>query len=124
MKVFSDIEGDRAYNYFKLCIESIKDRLDINTYNIGIIFPHGSTITYVVECYKNPPEKYWLNFCFDYTYPRQYYCIFDINRNYITIKDLSDDTILFKGKPGVTTSFSDYVYGKVRKGLLKIPLKL
>lgn len=48
----------------------------------------------------------------------------DTKRNNITVKNLSDGETLFKGRTGVETSFSDYVYGKVRKGLLKIPAKL
>lgn len=48
----------------------------------------------------------------------------DIKRNNITVKDLDDGETLFTGKNGVGTTFSDFVYGKVRKGLLKIPAKL
>jgi hypothetical protein len=48
----------------------------------------------------------------------------DTKRNNITVKNLSDGETLFRGKTGVETSFSDFVYGKVRKGLLKIPAKL
>ena len=52
------------------------------------------------------------------------YCMLDTKRDNITVKDLSDGKTLFRGRTGVETSFSDFVYGKVRKGLLKIPAKL
>ena len=125
---YSDIENSRVYSYFRLCIDSIKDRLDLDTYNLGVILPHGPTITCVVKCYKKLPrgEGNWLQWVFlrDYAFPSQYYCMIDTKRNNITVKDLSDGETLFRGRTGVETSFSDYVYGKVRKGLLKIPSKL
>jgi hypothetical protein len=128
MQEYSDFETDKVYSYFRLCIDSIKDRLELDTYNLGVILPHGPTITCVVRCYKKPPrgEGSWLFWAFnkDYAFPSQYYCMIDTRRDNITIKDLSDGKTLFRGKTGVETSFSDYVYGKVRKGLLKIPAKL
>lgn len=128
MQEYSDLETSRVYSYFRLCIDSIKDRLDLDTYNLGVILPHGTTITCVVKCYKKPPrgEGHWLQWAFtrDYAFPNQYYCMIDTKRDNITVKDLSDGKTLFKGKTGVDTSFSDFVYGKVRKGLLKIPAKL
>jgi hypothetical protein len=127
MQEYSDIETSRVYSYFRLCIDSIKDRLDLDTYNLGVILPHGPTITCVVKCYKKPPrggsQLYWA-FYKDYAFPSQYYCMIDTKRNNITVKNLSDGETLFRGKTGVETSFSDFVYGKVRKGLLKIPAKL
>lgn len=128
MQEYSDLETSKVYSYFRLCIDSIKDRLDLDTYNLGLILPHGPTITCVVKCYKKPPsgEGHWLQWAFhrDYAFPNQYYCMIDTKRDNIMVKDLSDGKTLFKGKTGVTTSFSDFVYGKVRKGLLKIPAKL
>ena len=128
MQEYSDFETSRVYSYFRLCIDSIKDRLELDTYNLGVILPHGPTITCVVKCYKKPPrgEGSWLLWAFnkDYAFPSQYYCMIDTRRDNITVKDLSDRKTLFRGKTGVETSFSDYVYGKVRKGLLKIPAKL
>jgi hypothetical protein len=128
MQEYSDIETSKIYSYFKLCIDSIKDRLDLYTYNLGLIFPHESTITCIVKGYKKPPrdKRNWLDFAFnkDYAFPSQYYCMIDTRRDNITIKDLCDGKTLFKGKTGVETSFSDFMYGKVRKGLLKIPSKL
>jgi hypothetical protein len=128
MQEYSDFETDKVYSYFRLCIDSIKDRLELDTYNLGVILPHGPTITCVIKCYKKPPrgEGSWLFWAFnkDYAFPSQYYCMIDTRRDNITIKDLSDGKTLFRGKTGVETSFSDYVYGKVRKGLLKIPAKL
>ena len=128
MQEYSDLETSKVYSYFRLCIDSIKDRLELDTYNLGVILPHGPTITCVVKCYKKPPrgEGHWLQWAFhrDYAFPSQYYCMIDTKRDNITVKDLSDGKTLFKGRTGVTTSFSDFVYGKVRKGLLKIPAKL
>ena len=128
MQEYSDIASSRIYSYFRLCVDSIKDRLDLDTYNLGVILSHGLTITCVVKCYKKPPrgEGNWLqwNFHRDYAFPRQYYCMLDTKRDNITVKNLSDGETLFRGRTGVETSFSDYVYGKVRKGLLKIPAKL
>ena len=127
MQDYSDIESNKIYSYFRLCIDSIKDRLDLDTYNLGVILPHGPTITCVVKCYKKAPrggsQLYWA-FCKDYAFPSQYYCMIDTKRDNIMVKDLSDGKTLFRGKTGVDTSFSDFVYGKVRKGLLKIPAKL
>ena len=127
MQQYTDFESSRIYSYFRLCIDSIKDRLDINTYNLGVILSHGPTITCVVKCYKNPRKNdSWVHWAFtrDYALPNQYYCMIDIKRNNITVKDLDDGETLFKGRTGVATTFSDFVYGKVRKGLLKIPAKL
>lgn len=45
MQKYTDFESSRVYSYFRLCIDSIKDRLDINTYNLGVILSHGPTIT-------------------------------------------------------------------------------
>lgn len=126
MQQYTDFELTRVNSYFRLCIDSIKDRLDLETYNLGVILPHGSTITCVVKCYKKARDKadlYWVLYR-DYALPKQYYCMIDIKRNNITVKDLDDGETLFKGKTGVNTTFSDFVYGKVRKGLLKIPAKL
>lgn len=127
MQQYTDFELTRVNSYFRLCIDSIKDRLDLDTYNLGVILPHGLTITCVVKCYKKPRRNeswvYWA-FSKDYALPKQYYCMIDIKRNNITVKDLDDGEILFNGKTGVNTTFSDFVYGKVRKGLLKIPAKL
>lgn len=127
MQEYSDFESSRVHSYFRLCIDSIKDRLDINTYNLGVILSHGPTITCVVKCYKNPRKNdSWVHWAFtrDYALPNQYYCMIDIKRNNITVKNLDDGETLFNGKIGVKISFSDFVYGKVRKGLLKIPAKL
>ena len=126
MQQYTDFESSRVYSYFRLCIDSIKDRLDINTYNLGVILSHGPTITCVVKCYKKPRDKMDLYYVLyrDYALPNQYYCMIDIKRNNITVKNLDDGETLFTGKTGVATTFSDFVYGKVRKGLLKIPAKL
>lgn len=128
MQEYSYIESNKVYSYFKLCIDSIKDRLNIDTYNLGVILPHNQTITCIVNCYKKLPRykgPWWdLVFNKDYAFPERYYCMIDIKRNNILVRDLSDSKILYKGKTGVTTNFSDFVYGKVRKGLLKIPFKL
>lgn len=127
MQQYTDFESSRVHSYFRLCIDSIKDKLDINTYNLGVILPHGSVITCVVKCYKNPRKNdSWVLWAFsrDYALPKQYYCMIDIKRNNITVKDLDDGETLFTGKTGANTTFSDFVYGKVRKGLLKIPAKL
>lgn len=128
MQEYSDIESSRVYSYFRLCVDSIKDRLDLDTYNLGVILSHGPTITCVVKCYKKSPRGGgdWLHWAFykDYAFPSQYYCMLDTKRDNITVKDLSDGKTLFRGRTGVETSFSDFVYGKVRKGLLKIPAKL
>ncbi len=127
MQQYTDFESSRVHSYFRLCIDSIKDKLDINTYNLGVILPHGSVITCVVKCYKNPRKNdSWVHWAFsrDYALPKQYYCMIDIKRNNITVKDLDDGETLFTGKNGANTTFSDFVYGKVRKGLLKIPAKL
>ncbi|MBQ2653444.1 MAG: hypothetical protein IJF83_07805 [Methanobrevibacter sp.] len=126
MQEYSDFESSRVYSYFRLCIDSIKDRLDLDTYNLGLILPHGTTITCVVKCYKKPRNKVDLYSVLyrDYALPKQYYCMIDIKRNNIMVKNLDDGETLFNGKTGVKTTFSDFVYGKVRKGLLKIPAKL
>lgn len=128
MQEYSDIESNKIYSYFRLCIDSIKNKLDLDIYNLGLIFPHGSTITCIVKCYKKPPKEkgswlYW-SFTRDYAFPSQYYCIIDTKQDNIMVKNLDDGETLFKGKTGVDTSFSDFVYGKVRKGILKIPAKL
>lgn len=126
MQEYSDFESSRVYSYFRLCIDSIKDRLELDTYNLGVILPHGTTITCVVKCYKKPRNRadlYWALYK-DYSLPKQYYCMIDIKRNNIMVKNLDDGETLFNGKIGVKTTFSDFVYGKVRKGLLKIPAKL
>ena len=126
MQEYSDFESSRVHSYFRLCIDSIKDRLELDTYNLGVILPHGTTITCVVKCYKKPRDRaslYWTLYR-DYALPKQYYCMIDIKRNNITVKNLDDGETLFNGKTGVNTTFSDFVYGKVRKGLLKIPAKL
>lgn len=126
MQNYSDLESNKIYSYFRLCIDSIKDRLDIDTYNLGVILSHGPTITCVVKYYKKPrnkPDLYW-TFYKDYAFPKQYYCMIDTKRNNIMVKNLDDGETLFNGKTGVETSFSDFVYGKVKKGLLKIPAKL
>jgi len=128
MQEYSDFENERVYNYFRLCIDSIKDRLDLDIYNLGVIFSHGTTVTCVVKYYKKPPKEdgnwlYW-GFYKDYAFPSQYYCMLDTKRDNIMVKDLSDGKTVFKGKTGVETSFSDFVYGKVKKGILKIPFKL
>lgn len=126
MQEYSDFESSRVHSYFRLCIDSIKDRLELDTYNLGVILPHGTTITCVVNCYKKPRNRadlYWALYK-DYAMPKRYYCMIDIKRNNITVKNLDDGETLFNGKIGVKTTFSDFVYGKVRKGLLKIPAKL
>ena len=126
MQEYSDFESSRVHSYFRLCIDSIKDRLELDTYNLGVILPHGTTITCVVKCYKKPRNKVDLYSVLyrDYALPKQYYCMIDIKRNNITVKNLDDGETLFNGKIRVKTTFSDFVYGKVRKGLLKIPAKL
>ena len=48
----------------------------------------------------------------------------DTKRDNIIVKNLDDGETLFNGKTGVDTRFSDFVYGKVKKGILKIPFKL
>ena len=126
MQNYSDFESSRIYSYFRLCIDSIKDRLDIDTYNLGVILSHESTITCVIKYYKKPRNKsdlYW-TFYKDYAFPKQYYCMIDTKRNNIMVKNLDDGETLFNGKTGIDTSFSDFIYGKVKKGILKIPFKL
>ena len=128
MQEYSDFENERIYNYFTRSVDSIKDRTDMIDYTLGPIFKNGVVLSASLNCnIKNPSSPYnldsfmrsWLH-----AIRKHYYCTIDTKYNNIVIKDPYEGKVKFKGKINMNLKFSDFVYGKVKKGILKIPFKL
>lgn len=128
MQEYSDFENERIYNYFTRSVDSIKDKTDMIDYTVGPIFKNDSILSASLNCnIKKSSSPY----DFDYFMSRwlhaiqtHYYCTIDTKYNNIVIKDPYEGKIKFKGKINMNLKFSDFVYGKVKKGILKIPFKL
>ena len=128
MQEYSDFENERIYNYFTRSVDSIKDRTDMIDYTVGPIFKNGVVLSASLNCnIKKPSSPFefgsfmhsWLH-----AIRAHYYCTIDTKYNNIVIKDPYEGKVKFKGKINTNLKFSDFVYGKVKKGILKIPFKL
>lgn len=136
MQEYSDFENERIYNYFTRSVDSIMDRTDMIDYTVGPIFKNNDVLSATLNCnIKKPRSPFELDSYIAYIggwshqslYARRarYYCTIDTKYNNIVIKDPCDKGKLkFKGKIDMDLKFSDFVYGKVKKGILKIPFKL
>ncbi|MBO7694394.1 MAG: hypothetical protein J6T10_17410 [Methanobrevibacter sp.] len=131
MQNYSDFENERIYNYFIRSVDSIKDRTDMIDYTVGPIFKNGDVVSASLNCnIKKPSSPFeldsymsWLHQSL-YAMRAHYYCTIDTKYNNIVIKDPHEGKVKFKGKIDTNLKFSDFVYGKVKKGILKIPFKL
>lgn len=133
MHNYSDFENERIYNYFTRSVDSIKDRTDMLDYTVGPIFKNGDVLSASLNCnIKKPRSPFECDFYIGsllhqslYAIRTHYYCTIDTKYNNIVIKDPCDEgKVKFKGKINMDLKFSDFVYGKVKKGILKIPFKL
>lgn len=128
MQEYSDFENERIYNYFTRSVDSIKDKTDMIDYTVGPIFKNDGILSASLNCnIKNPSSPFELgSFMRSWLHAirAHYYCTIDTKYNNIVIKDPYEGKIKFKGKINMNLKFSDFVYGKVKKGILKIPFKL
>ena len=132
MQEYSDFENERIYSYFTRSVDSIKDRTDMIDYTLGPIFKNGVVLSASLNCnIKNPSSPFDLDSILGgwsrrslFAKRAHYYCTIDTKYNNIVIKDPHEGKVKFKGKINTNLKFSDFVYGKVKKGILKIPFKL